>query len=545
MKFNKKTAFRYTTAALVGAVLASSAGVSYGISGKNSFTDVPSNHWAYSSIQKAAANNWVSGVGNNKYNPNGKVTAAEWYTMVVRAMFKDDVPKEPRKDAWFSGEWYSPYVQVSERYGFSDSPYDRIDTKEELNRPITRRQMAVVVSQVLAVLNKNADYTEMEKAVSKIPDVSTDTASWYDIMNAYNAGILTGVDDKGTFDPEGSMDRSQAAAVLCRIKEVAENKGNNQNSAIPNQGNSTESENTPVEPETPAPSQPSAGSSSGAVGTLSDSPVNLSYATHKPVVDYWSDAPSAVQAKTDQEVYNALVQTLKDREIAGQNRKEIGPSFRNPYYNYPVYLSVGFEDKEKRNKQVTVLRAINETGLAREGFFKLGASSPSETYWDVKVNPEDFDGYSFYKPYLDQITPSMSDKEAAVICMRAVTDKFSYGPKQGFNFWDDENPSDMCEGLSVAASQVFGAAGIPTIMNATSKHTWTYALLDGEWYVVDATLAEHGAERGNTDPNFWIDSVEKYESEELSWSTVGGLNDPGSMANIAKTILEQAGVRRK
>lgn len=50
-----------------------------------SSTDVPTTHWAYPYVEKAAAEGVVTGVGNNRYNPSGTVTCAEFCTMLVWA----------------------------------------------------------------------------------------------------------------------------------------------------------------------------------------------------------------------------------------------------------------------------------------------------------------------------------------------------------------------------------------------------------------------------------------------------------------------------
>src|SRR5699024_9308915 len=76
-----------------------------------------------------------------------------------------------------------------------------------------------------------------------------------------------------------------------------------------------ENPETPAEPETPVEDPETPATTTGAVGTLSDTKVTLSYETHKPVTDYWSDAPSDIRAITDQETYNAAVQTLRDKDI--------------------------------------------------------------------------------------------------------------------------------------------------------------------------------------------------------------------------------------
>lgn len=519
------------TSLLLSAALMASTATS-ALAAPVSFKDVPQSHWAYSSIERAASNKWVSGTGNNKYEPEGKVTEAEWYAMVVRSVYPDKIPAKAKTDQWYSGEWFSPYVEVGKNLGFN---YGEVSTnKKAFERPITRTRMAHIVNQVVGNHGLNLTEDQMDATAAKIPDLDPMDLNWAAIVGAYYTGILTGVDEKGTFDGNGLMDRAQAATVLCRLNDwVAKNGKRIRDEIEIYEENLAKQEATQTKPETPAPSQPSVGSSSGVVGTLSDTPVALSYETHKPIVDYWSQTPSAVQEKTDKDMYNALVQSLRDRDIAGENREEVGTGYRNPYYNYAMYKSgTTIGDKDLYKKQSLLGRTFTDIPLVVNTRYKLGQSVP-ESFWDIKTHPEDFNGYNVYKSYLDKFTPGMSDKEKAEICVKAVTDWFEYD-YDAFAGWDDKNRKTRCEGFSMAVSDVLSAAGIPNIENGGNNHTWNYALLDGKWYAIDASRADLYGDK------YWISDVEEYENLTLKGLKERSLNHPGSASNIAKTAFEQA-----
>ena len=502
-----------------------------------SFSDVPSNHWAYSSIQKAAANNWVSGIGSNRYDPEGKVTEAEWYTMVIRSIYPDKIPAKAKTDEWYSGEWFSPYVEAGTNLGFN---YGEVSVnKKAFERPITRTRMAHIVSQVVGNHGLTLPEEEMQAIAAKIPDLDPMDLNWYSIVNAYSTGVLTGVDNKGTFDGDGVMDRAQAATVLCRLNDWIAKNGERLRDEIEIQKEELAKQEAAnaAKPEASAPpsAQPSTGNSSGAVGTLSDSRVTLSYATHKPVVDYWSQTSSAVQARTDKDQYNALVQSLKDREMIGENREKIENGYRNPYYNYAVYTSVGFkpEDSERRSKQKLLGRTFVDIPLVESESVKTRAAIEGDSFWDVKTHPEEFNGYNVYKSYLDQFTPDMTDKEKAEICAKAVVDKFEYDTSSSGG-WNNENPRGACTSFAGATSDILSAAGIPNIENSGNNHAWNYALLDGKWYVIDTSRADlYGFK-------LWISDVEEYENNAMKIPESISLNYPGSAVNIAKTAFEQA-----
>ena len=53
---------------------------------------------------------------------------------------------------------------------------------------------------------------------SRISDFAEVTEEYQNyVQKAYTKGILTGVDTKGTFDPDGTLTRAQAATVLYRV----------------------------------------------------------------------------------------------------------------------------------------------------------------------------------------------------------------------------------------------------------------------------------------------------------------------------------------
>lgn len=48
-----------------------------------SFQDVPSSHWSYPYVTRAAENGWVTGVGDGKFAPDDTLTYAQFYAMVT------------------------------------------------------------------------------------------------------------------------------------------------------------------------------------------------------------------------------------------------------------------------------------------------------------------------------------------------------------------------------------------------------------------------------------------------------------------------------
>lgn len=193
-----------------------------------SFSDVPVNHWAYQFVEQAANNGWVAGVGDGKFNPNGKVTGAEWYTMVIRAFFPDKIPDEAPAGQWYSGKWYAPYAAADEQLALAER-LDYATSQDIAERPLTRAEMAAVIFKVLEWYDVQAPEDKLTEAEQSIPDLSNyDMADgrYGPIIKCYALGILAGTDSKGTFNGEADMTRAQAAVTLCRLADVIEAKQN-------------------------------------------------------------------------------------------------------------------------------------------------------------------------------------------------------------------------------------------------------------------------------------------------------------------------------
>lgn len=187
------------------------------------FSDVPTTHWAYSYVERAADNGWVNGVGNGKFGVDQQVTYGELALMLGRSIY-------PELIDWYGGDpeevaWYVPCLAVMAGMGLDNgTPLDN-NLEGAALQPINRYNMAQILFNFL-------------KDSSKVPsyDAATVQASigdWFSVPSNYqealmavvSANIITGVDSKGTFNGNGYMTRGQAAVVLCRMYDVFSGTG--------------------------------------------------------------------------------------------------------------------------------------------------------------------------------------------------------------------------------------------------------------------------------------------------------------------------------
>lgn len=194
-----------------------------------SFSDVSVSHWAYQFVEQAAKEGWVAGVGDGKFNPNGKVTGAEWYTMVTRAFFADKIPDQVPAGQWYSDKWYAQFMAAGEQLEFAERLDDYATSQDIAERPLTRAEMAAVIFKVLSWYDVQAPEDKLTEAEQSIPDLNNyalEDGRRGPIIKCYALGILAGTDSKGTFNGEADMTRAQAAVTLCRLADVIEAKEN-------------------------------------------------------------------------------------------------------------------------------------------------------------------------------------------------------------------------------------------------------------------------------------------------------------------------------
>ena len=174
------------------------------------FTDVPDSHWASTSISKMADKGIMSGIGNNKFAPSQQLSNAEFVTMIVRHFYSDKLGTE-------GGTWYAPFMAAAKSANILTGT--NVGSNENLTTStINRYDMAQLMYNVLKAEGIN---TTPLSDTSKVADWASVPSTYQDAVSVcYNMGMLSGVDNKGTFNGTGVMDRAQAAVVMDRLLEV-------------------------------------------------------------------------------------------------------------------------------------------------------------------------------------------------------------------------------------------------------------------------------------------------------------------------------------
>ena len=441
------------------------------------FTDVPTSHWAYTQIERAYSDGVIAGTAGNAANytgvfsPSGTLTEAQFVTIMTRAFFNEEL-EAAKKVVGSNTKWYAAAQKVAEDMHLLTFVQGKMDA------PITRYDMAAIMTNIMSAkeFSGRPDATKIEETFDKIADFKSIPNSYQiSVASVFAMGLIAGTDSKGTFSGASYMNRAQAAVVYGRMKDAFLNAGGN--------GTTTKPETTEPTP-TPTPSAPGGDGESSVVGTTSSQPVTLSYATHKPVDDYWSKQSEAVKNATDKDAFNAAVNTLIHAEEISKNSS--GRKI-NPNFNYAVYAE----------------------GATTQQMKKTTAPFSSVFAYGSRFGPEVTNGAYVCNAYsmsdkeiaavaeaTNKFTAGMSDKEKIKICVDLITKKFSYDANGGGFSWTRGGTAGVCDHFANATSTILGVAGIPVIQVegtvSNGPHGWNMAYADGEWIVVDATAAEYG-----------------------------------------------------
>ena len=217
----KKQTLR-TAAALV---LGASMMVGNSLAATVSFQDVPSNHWAYSYVKKAAEKGLVSGIGNGKYGVDQQLSTAHFATMLSGLLYSNAATAYPNTTSYW---WYS-YMEAAYQKGYLSGTTagnrraaDGKWTASVVEAGMSRYDLAQIIYNVSQKQGwESPTSTELFFAMASIADWSEIPTQYQNAVTlAYAKQFLSGVDSKGTFGGKTTMTRGQAAVVLSAISDA-------------------------------------------------------------------------------------------------------------------------------------------------------------------------------------------------------------------------------------------------------------------------------------------------------------------------------------
>ncbi len=176
-----------------------------------SFSDIKSSDWYFDAVKEAVDNKLINGVTATEFRPNETLTVAQAVKLASayhEMNYTGDVTLENG-----AGNWYSSYVDYAVENSIIGSDYASMSTAE-MNKPIDRSEFVAIFEKAMDEGSLTGYNTVADNA---IPDVKTGDANAEAIYKFYRAGILTGSDGKGTFNPHSPIKRSEVATILSRM----------------------------------------------------------------------------------------------------------------------------------------------------------------------------------------------------------------------------------------------------------------------------------------------------------------------------------------
>lgn len=232
------------------------------------FTDVPTSHWAYSFVERAAENGWVTGVGDNKFAPNDTLTFSQFYTMIVPVFAPDEFAAYQTPSG---SPWWQPYMYVGAEYLQArtitlDTMYVgpanmRPDPDAELEESINQHaNEAISRSDAVSIMWRVLKKTGLDEKVPGVEEVRAELEASHGyfylidettVPVCYAAGLIAG-DENGNLNLEGYLTRAEGCTMLCGLVDyVTKNGGtvasNSQGTTTPSTPSDTTKPSTPTD----------------------------------------------------------------------------------------------------------------------------------------------------------------------------------------------------------------------------------------------------------------------------------------------------------
>lgn len=173
------------------------------------------NHWGKANIEFLMAKGGIDGYPDESFKPDGTITNAEFLKIAYLSATGESMP-----DSKVGEHWAKALFDKAEEKGIVTSgemPATALSIK------INRYQMArILVRLAENVLNeKTADTTGIERFMADYSTVNSKSYYKYYVEQAYIKGLITGMNDIGTFDGSKSGTRAEACTMIARLLDIS------------------------------------------------------------------------------------------------------------------------------------------------------------------------------------------------------------------------------------------------------------------------------------------------------------------------------------
>lgn len=166
------------------------------------FADVGDTDWFSPYVSVCVEHGLMNGTGGGNFSPEGTLTMAEAAAIAARLgeALNNRAVVRGTPNPGETLPWYYWEVEYLKDYGVTVDQPQRSATRQDFFALLS----AVTPASSLAAIN----------SIEALPDTQDPG-----VLAFYNAGVLTGTDAYGTFSPQGTLTRSEVAAMVARILE--------------------------------------------------------------------------------------------------------------------------------------------------------------------------------------------------------------------------------------------------------------------------------------------------------------------------------------
>ncbi|MBP3634798.1 MAG: S-layer homology domain-containing protein [Oscillospiraceae bacterium] len=175
------------------------------------FSDVFPSDWYYDSVKCAYELGLVKGSSETTFDPQGNITVMETIALACRlhAIYTKGTGDFMQGTPWY--EVYLEYAQKNLKMGLPRNfDYMTVATRE------------VFASILASALPKDALKKINHIEAKDLPDGFDISDMYRDaVLRLYRAGIVTGSDESGTFQPQSTIRRCEVAAIVTRMADTS------------------------------------------------------------------------------------------------------------------------------------------------------------------------------------------------------------------------------------------------------------------------------------------------------------------------------------
>lgn len=164
---------------------------------KMPFRDVKKEDWHYNDVEESFVNGLMTGVSENEFKPEGKLTRAMLWTVLAR--LNGTEPTDTKGPFWYS---------AVQSYVIEQNLSDGTEPEGE----ITREQLATMLWRLAGCPEAKSEMAEFSDA-SEIESYATDAMQW-----AVEQGIIKG--DNGKLKGKSGATRGETSAMINRFRKL-------------------------------------------------------------------------------------------------------------------------------------------------------------------------------------------------------------------------------------------------------------------------------------------------------------------------------------